>query len=79
MTSQSLATVRTHALSLSGAERAELARDLLASLDGAADANVTEQWEAESIRRLGEIEAGTAKLVSQDELLDRMRQRLSGR
>jgi len=76
MADPTLDKVRTEALSLSQAERAELAYSLVVSLDGAADADAESAWEAEILRRLGEIEAGTAELIDREELRRRMRARM---
>jgi putative addiction module component (TIGR02574 family) len=64
------------ALSLPEEERAELAQDLMASLDAPADADATEAWDKEILRRLAEIDAGTAKLIDRAELRRRIQQRL---
>ena len=69
--------VRSEALRLSKAERAELAHSLLLSLDGPIDANAESAWDAEVLHRLGEIDAGTAELIDRDELRQRMRARMS--
>lgn len=71
------------ALSLSAAERAELATRLIRSLDGTdptpeEQAAVDEAWKVEIERRLAEIENGTAKLVDGDEFMAKLRLR-SGR
>ena len=76
MADPTLDKVRTEALSLSQSERAELAYSLVVSLDGAADADAESAWEAEILRRLGEIEAGTAELIDREELRRRMRARM---
>jgi putative addiction module component (TIGR02574 family) len=73
--------VRALALELPHPERAELARDLLASLDGPFDdpADVEAAWLGEVERRLKEVEDGTATLVEWDEVraevLARLRKR----
>jgi len=59
------------ALELSAAERAALAHDLLASLDGRADADAAQAWELEIARRLEELERGGAQMVDADEALSR--------
>ena len=46
---------------LSSADRAELARYLLESLDGPADANAAQAWEAELLRRAEEVRSGRAQ------------------
>ena len=55
MAAPTLEKVRTEALRLSDGERAELAHCLVVSLDGAADADAESAWDAEILRRLGEI------------------------
>ena len=66
--------LRAEVLDLSEVERAELANDLVASLDGPSDPDVAEAWEAEILRRLDQIDAGTAKLIDREELRKRMRE-----
>lgn len=72
-----LEKVRTEALSLTEAERAELAHNLVASLDGQADADAETAWDAEILRRLAEIDTGTATLIDREEFRRRMRARTS--
>ena len=64
------------ALELSEAERAELASTLVASLDGPPDADAAEQWEAEILRRLDQIDNGEATFLTPDEVIERIRNRL---
>jgi putative addiction module component (TIGR02574 family) len=78
MDNRALEEIRSAALRLPEAERAELAYDLVSSLDGPADPDVELAWEAEILRRLGEIESGTADLIDRQEFRRRMRGRLSG-
>jgi hypothetical protein len=52
MGTRGLGKVRQEALELTASERAELAHDLVASLDGAADADASEAWDREVLRRL---------------------------
>jgi putative addiction module component (TIGR02574 family) len=61
---------------LSEPERAELAHALVTSLDGTPDGDSGDSWDREIVRRLGEIDAGTAKLIDRDEFRRRMRSRL---
>ena len=75
MASVALDQLRSKALELSETDRAELAHDLVASLDGKPDLDVADQWEAEIIRRLKQIDDGTAKFVDRAELKRRMRLR----
>ena len=70
-----LERIRSEALNLPEAERAELAHNLVASLDGHADPDVQAAWEAEILRRLAEIDSGTAELIDRKEL----RRRISAR
>jgi putative addiction module component (TIGR02574 family) len=56
-------SVRDEALKLPEQERARLASDLLASLDGEADDGVEAAWAAEVEKRKGEVERGEARLV----------------
>jgi len=77
MAGSTLEKVRAEALRLTEAERAELAHSLVSSLDGAADADAESAWDREIVRRLGEIDAGTAELIDREELRQRMRARMS--
>lgn len=78
MTTRALDALRQEALALSEMERAELARDLVASLDGPADAGASAAWDIEICRRINEIENGTATLLDPAEVLARARTRLKG-
>lgn len=71
-----LKQVRDQALELTEHERAELAHDLLISLDGPADADATEAWNTEIIRRIAEIDADTVTLINADEVTQKIRSRL---
>ena len=68
--------LRDAALALSEAERAKLARDLIASLDGPADNDVAEAWDIELCRRINEVEAGKAQLLDVEDVLARIRARI---
>jgi putative addiction module component (TIGR02574 family) len=76
MSGTTLNKIRAEALSLPDDERAELAHDLIASLDAPADADTIDAWDAEISRRVAEIDAGTAKLVDRAELRRLMQQRI---
>ena len=78
MGSPTLEKVRSEALSLSEAERAELAHSLVTSLDGSPDTDAESAWEAEVLHRLGEIDSSTTELIDREELRRRMRARISG-
>ena len=79
MPNSALEKVRADALNLPESDRAELAQDLMASLDGPADPDADKAWDAEILRRLAEIDAGTARLIDRDEFSKRMRGRLNRR
>jgi putative addiction module component (TIGR02574 family) len=68
--------LRESVLAHSEAERAVLARDLVQSLDGPVDENVTDEWEKEIKRRLADIDAGTAELIDRNEFRRRISARL---
>lgn len=76
MSNDTLDRLRSELLSLPEAERAELARDLIRSLDAPADEGVEEAWDREIARRIEQIEAGQATLLSREELRRRMMARL---
>lgn len=78
MNSWALERVRSEALRLSEADRAELAHELVVSLDGGVDSNIDEAWDAEVVRRLAEIDSGSAPLVDRETLRQRMRTRIKG-
>ena len=46
--------------------------ELVKSLDAPGDSDAADAWDSEILRRLSEIEAGTARLVDRDELRRRM-------
>lgn len=65
--------ITTQATTFSETEWAELTHDLLPTLDGTADIAVAEAWDAEILRRLAEVKAGTAQMVSREEFSARLR------
>jgi len=75
MSSEKLEKLRSEALQLPDGERAELAYELLKSLDAPADADTAEAWEQEILRRLTEVESGTATLIDREELRRRVARR----
>lgn len=76
MSSTTLKRALDLALELPEPERAALAHDLLASLDGSADADAQEAWESEITKRLDELESGKARTIDADEALRRIDTRL---
>ncbi|MBN4053835.1 addiction module protein [Haliea sp. AH-315-K21] len=67
-----LEQLRSQVLTLSEQDRAELAHDLLQSLDAPADEGVEEAWELELLRRVKQIDSGQAKLLDRAEFKQRM-------
>jgi putative addiction module component (TIGR02574 family) len=70
-----LETILNQAKSLSEPDRARLAHDLLATLDGQPDADATTAWEQEVSRRLAQVRNGTAKMISREEFTERLNNR----
>lgn len=76
MNTAQLESITNAAMTLPERERAKLARDLVASLDGSADISVAEAWDAEVCRRINDIESGKTDLVDAGEALARARARI---
>ena len=74
-----LTSVLAEALRLDQDARAELAAELLASLDGPADPDAERAWDVEIERRIAAIEAGTIRLEPWDEVRRRIEKDLLGR
>jgi len=72
MTAEPLQRLRSEVLALSEAERAELAHDLIQSLDAPRDNGVEDAWEQEISRRIGEVDSGQAELVERAEFRRRI-------
>lgn len=70
-----LETILNQAKSLSEPDRARLAHDLLATLDGQPDADATTAWEQEVSRRFAQVRNGTAKTISREEFTERLNNR----
>jgi putative addiction module component (TIGR02574 family) len=79
MTADPLQGLRSQILALSEPERAELAHDLIQSLDAPRDNGTEEAWEHEISRRISEIDAGQAELVDRAEFRERIRANLERR
>jgi len=71
--------VLADALRLDSASRAELASELLASLDGPADPDAESTWNVEIDRRIEGIEAGTIRLEPWEQVKRRIEKDLLGR
>ena len=70
--------LKEEAAKLSQSERAELALEMLRSLDPADDADpdeIEQAWLLEIERRSAEFDRGEAKLIPGDEVFARLRQR----
>lgn len=76
MNTAQLETITSEAMALSEKERAKLAHDLVASLDGMADISVPEAWDAEICRRINNLESGKAESLDVSEALERARARI---
>lgn len=76
---QAAAALLAEALRLDEQARADLAAELLASLDGPADADAETLWAAEIERRVAAIEAGAAPLEAWDEVRGRIERDVLGR
>jgi putative addiction module component (TIGR02574 family) len=71
--------VLADALRLREDERAELAAELLASLDGPADPDAEAAWETEIRRRVDAIDAGAMEFEPWDALKQRIEKEILGR
>ena len=76
MSNTTLAKLRSEVLGLPESERAELAHELVKSLDAPVDPDAADASDKEILRRLAEIDTGTAKLIDRDELRRRLRARM---
>ena len=74
-----IASVLADALRLDDDARAELAAELLASLDGPVDPDAGQAWDAEIERRITAIEAGQIALEPWDEVRRRVERDVLGR
>ena len=76
MSTKALDSIRENVMALSLDDRAELARELLASLDGPPDSDAQQAWDVELCRRINELRAGKATLLEPEDVLARARRRL---
>ena len=77
MANRTVERLRDEALNLPHAERAELACDLVQSLDGPTDPDAAKEWDAEILRRLDEVTSGNAQIIDRAEFARRMRERIT--
>jgi len=68
--------LKREALSLDPPGRANLARELLSSLDDLPEDEIEQLWVEEALRRDAEIDAGTARCIPADEVFAAARARL---
>lgn len=68
--------LKAAALRLNPETRAELARELLASLDDLSEAEIEQLWLEEAARRDRELDEGTVEAIPADEVFARARARL---
>lgn len=76
---QAVAAVLADALRLDEQARAELAAELIASLDGPTDPDAESQWAAEIERRVAAVESGAATLEPWDDVRRRIERDVLGR
>ena len=76
MTRETLNRLRTQISTLSKSERAALAHEIIADLDGVRDDTVEHAWDDEIMRRMAQVESGQAKLLTRDGFCQQMRGRL---
>lgn len=73
MASETLERLRSELLALSEEERAELAHELIESLDPPREEGVGDAWDREIQRRIAAIDAGEATLVDREAFRERLR------
>ena len=71
--------LRDRALELPPDERARLAQEIIASLDGPSEQDASEAWVSEIERRVQEVRAGSVKLVNWKDVRARIVKRLSAK
>ncbi len=75
MATEAIERLRSEIMMLSETERAELAHELIKSLDAPRDNGVEKAWDREILRRIAEVDTGQAKLLDREEFRRRMRAR----
>ena len=69
-------TLSQQAQTLHSADRARLAEMLLDSIHQGVDSEVESAWDAEILRRLDEVDQGTAKLIAAEDAFAQVRRAL---
>jgi len=75
MATEALERIRTQVLDLTETERAELAHELITSLDDPGEDSVEDAWDREILHRISLIDSGQAKLLDREEFRRKMRAR----
>lgn len=76
MSTEALDQLRSQISALSKSEKTELVRELLMSLDGPRDESVEQAWDDEIARRVSQVRDGEATLLSRDECLRQLHERV---
>ena len=63
----------TEGMNLSSSERAQIAEELISSLDKQPDEEVEKAWQAEINRRIDEVESGKVQCIPWEEVLEKLR------
>ncbi len=71
-----VAELSQRAKALAPEDRARLAEELLASLEGELEPDVDAAWDAELLKRISEVDSGAVKLLPADEVFARVRRSL---
>ena len=74
--SNALSELKQKAAQLTEVERAELALELIESLDDKVDTDADEAWRVEIERRIAEVESGKVQLIPGDQVFARIRRKL---
>ena len=72
-----LENLKSTVLALNEQERASLALELVASLDGPNDDALAEAWDIEICRRINELEKDPSRMLEPSDVLARARARLN--
>lgn len=71
-----VAELSQRARELAPEDRARLAEELLASIEGHLEPAVDAAWDEEIRKRIAEVESGAVKLIPADEVFERVRRTL---
>ena len=73
----SFKTIKEQAKALSAKERADLAQELITSLDDEVDVDVESKWDEEIRKRVADIKSGKAKGRAAEDILAEIRANFS--